>query len=96
MPGGWLAPSGNAQSLKVVNEEPSESADGIGISEDRTVGNLGARLELPQPPHERAQQLEPARPGARIGAAVAVTPCPLRHDLHAKVSALPDPRETLS
>jgi hypothetical protein len=40
-------------------------------AEDRIVGNLGARLELLQPSRERAQQFEPARPGARIGAVAA-------------------------
>jgi hypothetical protein len=59
-------------------------------TEDRIVGDLGARLELPQPSRERAQQLEPARPGARIGAAVAVAPRPVGHDLHGQRPAVAD------
>lgn len=59
-------------------------------AEDCIVGNLGARLELLQPSRERAQQLEPARPGARIGAAVAVAPRPVCHDLHGQRPAVVD------
>jgi hypothetical protein len=59
-------------------------------AEDCIVGDLGARLELLQPSRERAQQLEAARPGARIGAGVAVAPRPVSHDLHSQRPAVAD------
>ena len=62
-------------------------------SEDRVVGNLGARLELLQPARERAQLLQPPRPGVRVTAAVAVASGPVGHDLHRQWSAMADGTE---
>jgi hypothetical protein len=57
-------------------------------SEDRIVGHLGARLELLQPAHERAQLLQPPCPGMRVGAGMGVAARPVGHELYRQWTAV--------